>query len=158
MAMKGFVSYSHEDYRLFDGFVAHLATIRRAFDLEVWTDHAIHAGSEWNAEIASAIRLSDVFVLLISPDFIGSDYVYEKEIPAIQAQRRAGGGLILPVVLKRCLWQMIAAALQAVPTEKGRVRPVSDWRPWDNGYDRAREQMMASIESHFGITPKKITW
>ena len=96
--------------------------------------------------------------MLITPDFIASDYVYEKEIPAIQEQRRSAGALVLPVVLKRCTWQIIAAALQATPTENGRVLPVTDWHPRANGYDRACEQMMTAIEDHFGVGRKKVDW
>jgi hypothetical protein len=158
MAMKGFVSYSHEDHRLYSAFRPHLAAIRRAFDLDLWTDHKIDAGTVWEARIAAAIEAAQVFALLITPDFTGSDYVYDKEIPAIQEQRRTAGALVLPVVLKRCTWQMIAAALQATPIENGRVRPVTDWYPRNSGYDCAREQMMTAVESHFGITRKKIDW
>jgi hypothetical protein len=158
MAMKGFISYAHDDHQLFDGFATHLKSVRRAFDLELWFDHEIYAGARWDSSIASAIGVAQVFVLLISPNFIGSDYVFEKEIPAIQAQRLAVGALVLPVVLKRCTWQLIAAALQAVPTENGRVRPVSDWRPWEHGYDRATGQIITAIERHFGLTRKAISW
>ena len=143
---------------MFVGFRPHLAAVRRAFDIDLWTDHRIHPGSKWEPQIAAAIQAAQVFVLLITPDFIASDYIYEIEIPAIRQQSRTAGALVLPVVFKRCTWQMIAAALQATPTENGRVRPVDDWRPWNNGFDCAREQIMATVESHFGMTRKKIDW
>lgn len=158
IAMQGFVSYAHADHRLYAGFRPHLAAIRRGFGINLWTDHEIRAGTVWDARIESAIKAAQIFVLLITPDFIASDYVYEKEIPAIQLQRRSAGALVLPVVLKRCTWQIIAAALQATPTENGRVLPVTDWHPRNNGYDRACEQMMAAIEDHFGIRRKKVDW
>lgn len=158
--MNGFLSYSHEDHRLFAGFRPHLAALKRGFGLDIWTDHRIEAGTFWNASIEAAIKQAQVFVLLISPDFIASDYVNDSEIPAISEQRRSTGALVLPVVLKRCSWQMVAAALQAIPTENGRLKPITDWpRPRQNdGFDRAREQMMTAIESHFGIARKKIDW
>jgi len=156
--MQGFVSYSHEDHRLYRGFRPHLTALKRAFDLDLWTDHKINVGTLWNAKIEATIKAAQLFVLLITPDFIASDYVYEKEIPAIQEQRRSVGALVLPVVLKRCTWQLVAAALQATPTENGRVVPVTDWKPSNNGFDRACGQMMTAIENHFGISRKHIDW
>jgi TIR domain len=156
--MNGFISYSHEDHTMFEDFWVHLTAVQRAFAIEIWTDHKIHAGSDWEPRIATAIEAAQVFVLLISPDFIRSDYVYTKEIPAIQTRRKRAGALVLPVVLKRCYWKMIAATLQAIPTADQRVRPIIDWRPRNNGYDRAREQIMRSIADHFGVRPQHINW
>jgi hypothetical protein len=156
--MNSFLSYSHEDHRLFTGFRPHLAALRRGFGLDIWTDHRIEAGTSWEGRVEAAIKAAQVFVLLISPAFIASDYVNDMEIPAIREQRRSAGALVLPVVLKRCSWQMVAAALQAAPTENGRLRPVTDWPRQNDGFDRAREQMMTAIESHFGIARKKVDW
>jgi CheY-like chemotaxis protein len=57
----------------------------------------------------------------VSPGFIASDYIYDHEIPAIKA-RHLKGALVLPVVLKRCMWQFIANALQALPMHKGHIK------------------------------------
>jgi hypothetical protein len=156
--MNGFLSYSHEDHRLFTGFRPHLTALKRGFGLDLWTDHSIEVGTLWNARIEAAIKAAQVFVLLISPDFIASDYVIDNEIPAIREQRRSTGALVLPVVLKRCSWQVVAAALQAAPTENGRLKPVTDWPRQNDGFDCAREQMMTAVESHFGIARKKVDW
>jgi hypothetical protein len=156
--MNGFLSYSHEDHRLFMGFRPHLAALRRGFGLDIWTDHNCEVGTLWNTRIEAAIKAAQVFVLLISPDFIASDYVNDNEIPAIREQRRSAGSLVLPVVLRRCSWQMVAASLQAAPTENGRLKPVTDWPRQNDGFDRAREQMMTAIENHFGITRLTGNW
>src|SRR5262249_13111298 len=73
-AMTGFASYAHDDARLMQKFRPHLKTLRRAFGLKTWTDNEITAGSDWNAAIAKAIAEAQVFVLLLSPGFIASDY------------------------------------------------------------------------------------
>jgi TIR domain len=144
---------------MFEDFERYLKQLKRAFDINIWTDHKIHAGAEWEKEIGAAIDAANLFLLLVSPDFIGSDYVYEREIPAIRGRRRTGGVLVLPVILKRCTWQMIAAALQAVPTGRNHaVRPISDWKPYDNGYHRATEEIITAISRYFGLTPKAVTW
>ena len=90
--MKGFISYCHEDYRMFRDFRVHLKAIERAFKLDLWADSRIEAGYYWNDEIRDAIRSSDLFVLLTSPGFIASDYIYDKEIPAIRCVVPRCGG------------------------------------------------------------------
>ena len=155
--MKGFVSYAHADLDMVEDFRRHLKAVDRAVGLEPWIDHEILAGTVWEAHIAAAIAAAEVFVLLISPEFIYSDYVCASEIPAIQC-RRTTGALVLPVVLKSCSWQYIAGPLQAVPTANGRLRPIDAWPRHNDGYNCARQQMERSISAHFGIVPRAIAW
>jgi hypothetical protein len=156
--MNGFISYSHEDYRMFREFKIHLSAVERAFAIDFWADTRIRAGYHWSTAIEAAINAADVFVLLATPGFIASNYIYDKEIPAIKARRLTSKALVVPVVLKRCSWQMISDVLQAVPTDNGILVPVDDWKPRRNGFDLARAQTMTSIESYFGLTAKTVAW
>ena len=155
--MKGFVSYSHADFSLYKQFSSHLEAIRHQCNVELWTDHDIFAGTRWEPRIDSEISASEIFILLISPEFIASKYVFDVEIPAIKARRQAGS-LVLPVVLRRCCWPLVAAALQAIPLVNGRVHPITDWHRRDHGFDHAREQITLAIVRHFGITPNRVEW
>jgi hypothetical protein len=96
--------------------------------------------------------------LLVSPAFIGSDYIYDKEIPAIQERKRSAGALVLPVVLERCSWQLVCGELQAVPTDRARLKPIADWRPQANGFHHASHQIANTIQSYCGSLPKTIDW
>src|SRR4051794_9024510 len=125
--MNGFVSYCHDDYRLFCEAQKHLAAIERAFSFSFWTDTRINVGYHWSSVVEDAINRANVFVLLISPSFIKSDYINDKEIPAIQARCARTSALVLPTVLQRCAWAMVAGALQVTPTVKGKVKPIVDW-------------------------------
>jgi hypothetical protein len=157
--MNGFISYAHADAKAYRTLKPHLAALKRGFGLALWTDHQITAGTVWEAEIDKAIAEAQVFVLMLSPAFIGSDYVYDTELPAIRKRCLAGDTLVLPVVVKRCLWEMVANNLQAVPTnDEGRVKPVTDWQPHDHGCERATRQMALAIERHFGQPPTRINW
>ncbi len=60
-------------------------------------------------------------------------------------------GLILPVVLRKCAWSLAFGALQAVPTDRGRLKPILDWHRRNDGYDRAREQIDKAIGDHYGV-------
>lgn len=153
--MNGFISYSHEDHRLFGEFAKHLKAIHIECGVDFWADNRIIAGYDWTATIADRIKSADVCLLLVSPDFIASDYIYGKEIPAIKA-RRAAGALVIPVVLKRCAWQMLAGVLQAVPTIDGRVRPILNWVRHSDGFDHARDQIATAVKSHFSLSPPPV--
>jgi hypothetical protein len=156
--MQGFISYAHDDHGMFQDFkTTHLRAVERAFGIEFWSDDRIGIGYRWDPAILSEIDVALVFVLLVSPAFIASDYIWYKELPAITA-RHSADALVLPVVLHRCQWQMICGPLQATPIERGRLKPVADWRPRRNGFDCAREQMAKTIETYFGITPTKVDW
>lgn len=150
--MNGFLSYSHDDHDKYEAFAPHLAALKRAYGLIPWTDHKITAGTLWEKAIDDAIAAADVFVLLVSHNFIASDYVNNVELPAIKSRWKAGA-LILPVVLVQCYWEYIARHIDAVPKQAGKLRPVADWNSENNGFNCAREQMMKSINCHFAIAP-----
>jgi hypothetical protein len=155
--MNGFLSYSHDDHRFYTRFRPHLTVITRAFDLRIWTDQEIPVGTDWEAQIEAAIKAAQVLILLLSPNFFGSDYVVGTEIPAIKEREKTGGALVLPVVLTRCYWQAVQP-LWVTPTENIRLKPVTDWRRQNDGFDCARDQMLTAIEGHFGIARKQIGW
>lgn len=149
--MNGFISYSHQDYLVFNEFKIHLKAVERECGLHFWADERIAAGYDWTAEIANAIAAAEVCLLLVSAEFIASDYIYAKEIPAIE-RRRIDGALVIPVVLRKCSWEMLAGVLQAVPTVYGKVKPIQDWRPHNDGFNQARSQIVKAIQIRFGTT------
>jgi hypothetical protein len=148
---NGFISYAHDDHDEFKEFRTHLRATERRFDIVFWADPSLNAGHRWDAEIARHIAAADVFVLLVSAEFIESDYIYTREKPAIETRCAAVKGLILPVVLRRCAWSLAAGVLQAVPTDRGRLRPIMNWPRRNDGYDCAREQIDKAIGDHYGI-------
>ncbi len=148
---KGFISYAHHDHAMFKEFRRHLRATERRFSIEFWADPALEAGEHWDATIAARIEAADLFILLVSGGFIGSDYIFDKELPTIQTRCAAVKGLVLPVVLHRCAWSLAAGVLQAVPTDRGRLKPIAEWHRRNDGYDRAREQIDSAIVHHYGV-------
>ncbi len=149
--MRGFLSYAHADQADFAALAPHLKALKRAFALQVWTDHEILAGTRWEDRIAQAIAAADVLVLLISPNFIASDYVWDKELPAIRERRDQGGALVLPIVLRRCMWTLAVKQLQAIPMREGALTPLADWRRRDHALDAIRAEMARTIAAHFAL-------
>jgi TIR domain len=158
--MQGFISYAHDDHKQFVLLRRHLKAVERAFGIDFWADTRIKPGNYWNATIADAISRATVHILLFSTAFIESDYTFDHELPAIAAQKRARNDLVLPLVLKNCMWQGYVDVLQAFPDDgSGRVKPVCDWPKGEAGYHAANVQIADAIKAHFGIKPvNPINW
>ena len=76
-----FISYSHQDEKLFQEFKVHLKPWEERETLAVWDDLRIKPSQKWHEEIQEAVRSTAVAVLLISPDFMASDYIQKHELP-----------------------------------------------------------------------------
>ena len=103
--VKVFISYSRKDKDLLGELDGHMATLRRLGLIEQWTDKDIQAGVEWEPEIWHNFRAADVIVLLVSVDFLNSNFAYEKEFKAAEVRHRKGEVRIVPVIVRSCDWR-----------------------------------------------------
>lgn len=112
-----FISYSHRDEGWKERLVKHLGVLSREAMSEVWDGRLIAAGDDWEAEIARAIDAASLSVLLISPDFLTSDFINNYEVPRLLRRRAEHGVRIVPVVVRPCAWRAAAwlRALQVRP-------------------------------------------
>ena len=78
--MKVFISYSHKDAGALDRLHTHLAMLHRDGQIEAWYDREILAGADVDQEIIERLEASELILLLVSPDFLASDYCYEREM------------------------------------------------------------------------------
>ena len=78
--MKVFISYSHKDEAALERLHTHLAVLRRDGRIDDWFDREILAGGEIHAEITKRLESSGLFLLLVSPDFLASDYIVGQEM------------------------------------------------------------------------------
>lgn len=99
-AKRIFFMYSTEDTAYRKEFEVHLAQLKRDGYVETWYDGRIKPGEDWDEKIKEALGQTDIFLLLISPDFMASDDIWEKEL--IAAQQRAGQATVVPVFLRAC--------------------------------------------------------
>jgi hypothetical protein len=89
MALEVFYSYSHKDEKLRDKLAAHLALLQREGLIDSWTDRRITAGNEWRSQIDEHVRSAHIILLLISANFMASDYCSDIEMKI--ALERTGG-------------------------------------------------------------------
>jgi hypothetical protein len=154
-----FISYAHDDHALFEEFRKHLDVVSLAFpSVAFQADQHIHGGQRWREEILRMIGQSDLFILLVSPSFLSSRFIIETELPAMRDRFQEVGALLLPVVLKQCLWQWVCGEVQALPCQNKRLKPILDWKPRDNGYVQAQMEIGTAIEKYFGMPMSRFDW
>ena len=123
--MKAFISYSHRDENYLERLRVHLSVLKRERAITEWYDRDILAGDVLDDEIAGQLESSQLFVPLVSPDFLASNYCYEREMSKAIEMHKAGILRIVPVVVEPCDWQ--ATPLQAFRAIPKDGTPVSDW-------------------------------
>jgi hypothetical protein len=127
-----FISYSHRDERYLKRLEIHLASLRREGIIAAWHDQMIMPGEEWRSTIGDSLESADFVLLLITPDFIASDYCYSVEMERALERHREGGTLILPVIVRPANWERTPLGeLQALPKNG---KPVIEWSHQDRAW------------------------
>ncbi|NEP19240.1 MAG: toll/interleukin-1 receptor domain-containing protein, partial [Leptolyngbya sp. SIO4C1] len=122
-ALKVFISYSHKDEVLKDEVLRHLRILQREGEINTWQDQDIEAGTEWATEIKENLEKAQIVLLLITSNFLASDYCYETEMQRAVQRHHEGTARVIPIILKPCSWQYsIFSRLQVLPTDG---KPVS---------------------------------
>jgi hypothetical protein len=144
-----FYSYAHEDEELRDELAKHLKILVRLKLLAEWHDREIVAGSEWADEITEELEKASIILLLISADFLASDYCWSKEMTHAIERHDGKTAIVIPIILRSCDWSLAPfATLQALPTN---AKPVVSWDDRDEawtvvgrGIRRALEKVRAA--------------
>lgn len=115
-----FISYSHKDKEWLDRLNVHLAPIKRNHSIVIWDDTTLRPGMQWDEEIKKALSSVQAAILLLSADFLASEYINNEELPTILEAAANKGATILSLVISPCLLSSVPklAAIQTVNNPK----------------------------------------
>lgn len=126
-----FYCYAHEDEKLRDELRKQLINLVRDGTITEWHDRTILAGQTWEGKIDQHLNSAHVILLLVSPDFLFSEYIEKVELPRALDRRRAGEAVVIPIILRPCDWEDTSFGelkLQALPKDG---EPVTLWKNQD---------------------------
>jgi formylglycine-generating enzyme required for sulfatase activity len=151
-ALNLFFSYSHRDEALRDELAKHLRPLEREGAIRPWHDRRIDAGGDWHGAISEHLETADVVLLLISSDFIASDYCFDVEMTRALARHDAGEARVIPVILRPSDGRtQRLARLQALPTD---ARPVTEWPDRDAAFLDVTRGIRGVVEELRGRRPE----
>ena len=102
-----FISYSHKDEAWLKRLVSQLGVLEKQRLLDHWDDTRIGPGKEWRKEIEAAINKAVVAILLVSADFLTSDFILNEEVPLLLQRREKEGLWIFPIIVRPCNWEEV---------------------------------------------------
>jgi len=142
MSIEIFCCYAREDQRLLKQLKKRLLPFQRQGLITLWADTDINAGTEWEHEIERHLNTAHMILLLVSPDFMASDYCYSKEMKRALERQDLGEAHVIPILLRPTHWKDTPLAkLQMLPTDN---KPVVD-RSWTE--DEAFYDVIENINS-----------
>lgn len=130
--LRIFISYSHKDKDFREELEVHLAPTKRRRHIDVWTDCNIVAGKDIDREILHKLDGADIVLLLVSPDFLASNYCCLVEMDRAMKRHEDGKAYVVPVILRHCNWSgEVFAGLRATPQD---AKPITTWTHRDEAY------------------------
>ena len=132
-----FISYAHADENFRNDLVKHLDPLRRLGLIETWHDRKIKPGEVWDRAISTNLEKAQIILLLVSIDFINSEYCYDVELERALERHDNGQAKVIPIILRACMWQQTPfAKLQALPKD---AQAVTLWPDRDAAFVNVAE-------------------
>ncbi|MEN8444850.1 MAG: TIR domain-containing protein [Cyanobacteria bacterium J06555_13] len=127
-----FFSYSHSDEKLRNELAKHLGLLKRKGVIDTWHDRDIEAGTEWRQAIDKHLQSAQIILLLVSSDFLNSDYCYELEMEMAMDRHAKGEACVIPVILRPVDWtEAPFSKLKSLPNDG---KPVTSWENQDEAF------------------------
>ena len=144
-AVEVFYSYAHKDEKLRNELEKHLKSLQRQGFITQWHDRKIVAGTAWGKAIDTHLNTASIILLLISPDFMASDYCYDVEMQRAMERHHTHEARVIPILLRPVEWSGTPfEQLQALPTN---AKPITAWRNRDQAFLDVTRGIRAAIES-----------
>jgi hypothetical protein len=140
-----FFSYSHKDEALRDQLEVQLTMLKRQQVISVWHDRRLLAGDDIDKGISTELEAADIILLLVSPDFLASEYCYSTEMGRALERHNEGSARVIPVILRPCEWlEALFGKLLATPTDG---KPVTKWADKDDAFLDVAKAIRNAAES-----------
>lgn len=140
-AINVFIIYAREDKEIKRRLLAHLNPFVRSYDLVLWHDEHLEAGQEWKSHIESRLEQTDLFLLLVSVDFMNSEFINQVEFKFAIDRHKANKSIVIPIIINYCQWDIDfnfneyyfnLNELQVLPQEG---KPIDDWKTPEQAYN-----------------------
>lgn len=150
-----FFSYTHVDESLRDQLEIHLSLMKREGLITAWHDRRIVAGSDLDDSIDEQLEKADIILLLVSANFIASEYCFTTEMRRALERHQAGEARVIPVILRACDWHTAPfGKLNAVPTDG---RPVTSWPNQDEAFANIAKLIRTAVGATASSAPRAST-
>lgn len=153
MPVKIFFCYAHEDEKLLNRLKDHLKILQRQNLADVWHDRDIKAGTQWEHAVSKHLNDADIILLLVSANFMNSDYCYSIEMKHALERYERGEARVIPIILRPVLWQEAPfSKLQALPRD---ATPVTSrlWENQDVAFHNVAEGILKIVKEIQGSDP-----
>jgi hypothetical protein len=151
-AAKVFFSYAHADAQHRDRLEKGLAMLKRQGLIETWHDRRIVPGQHVDDAISAELEAADLILLLVSQDFLASEYCYDVEMQRAMERHGRGDAHVIPIILRPSDWKSAPfGRLNALPTDG---KPITKWTDPDDAFLDITEGIKRVIHAR-GATPRR---
>jgi replicative DNA helicase len=139
-----FYSYSHKDERFCQDLRSHLSILERNGVISSWHDRRIKPGQLWQKEIDRHVRSADIIIILVSSDFVASDYCYDEELKIAMERHESNQAIVVPVILRPVDFSETPfSKIQSLPKD---AQPITKWVNVDEAWLNVVEGIKNAIE------------
>lgn len=137
-----FISYSHKDQTLRDELGTHLKILQRTGTITKWDDRCIAPGDDWRGQINQAVNEANIILLLVSANFIASDYCWDVEMKRALERADEGSARVVPIIIRPCVWKDAPfARFQALPAGGTAVTAANSRPARDRSWTKVAESL-----------------
>jgi WD40 repeat protein len=148
-----FFSYSHKDRKLRNYLEKHLSALKQQAIISAWHDDCILPGQEWDEAVKSSLNSAQIILLLISADYLASDYINRIELAQAMERHERGAAVVIPVILRPVYWRDTPfAKLKALPLDG---RAVTKWSTIDEAFENVAHGIKSAAEALMHNAPSR---
>ena len=153
--IKVFISYAHEDIQAKERLAVQLVPMKREGLIEVWHDGKIQAGDEWDDEIKNNLEAAQLIILLLSPYFSASSYIFTDELPLVLEKQSQGLVEVIPILISDMNLPQDIGHLQCIPQNKERrLEAIELWESPNSAW-KVVDRSIRSVIKGFNIEPSE---